>query len=259
METQEKEAVAISKINDFQGLLTFGNNIIKSGLTPLKKGEDVVAAILLGRELGLGEMVSVNNIYSVNGKAAASIHVINALLQKAGVVVEVLHDYEPCVRTVMKGDDGNPVKDEKGNTVILREIFASEIPLENEIKGKIISNYKTVVKFTRQLKQPDGKYKDTSVISSFSYQDSVIAGLNTKDNWKNYPKVMTLNRALAFGGRLIGADILLGLYEVSELADAHNIDYKLEPNGKTTIIIPEEKPIINTTSIEEVKEVSSEN
>lgn len=256
MEGNQTEAVAISKTYSFEGLLDFGNKIIKSGLTPLKKAEDVVAAILLGRELGLSEMVSVNNLYSVNGKASASIHVINALLQKAGIVIEVINNYEPCVRTVMKGTDGKPELDEQNNPIILREIFASEAPLEDEIKGKKIVNYKTIVKLTRQVKQPNNTYKDMTVISSFSYQDAVMAGLHTKDNWKNYPKVMTLNRALAFGGRLIGADILLGLYETSELADAHNVNYSVNNDGKVTIINPVVTPNANTESIEEVNEVS---
>lgn len=268
-------------------LQTFGERIAKSGLTPLKEGKDIVAAVLYGREIGLSPMVSVNNIYPINGKGTLSVHIINALLQRSGVVVEVIRNYEPCVPIALKGEDGKAIifdtngkeiqrdekgqipKDDKGNPLgkpfILREGFVDETLKDHEVRSNQIINYKTVLRFTRQLKQPFGPPRDQIIESSYSIAEARQAGLADKDNWKNYAKQMTLNRALAFGGRLIAADILMGMYETSELADATNTPYKVvdADNGKIEIQIPikkEGEKSSNTDSIplaEEIKDQKS--
>lgn len=200
-----------------EAMEAWGDRVVKSGFTPLKTGSQVVSAVLLGRELGLGDMVSVNNIYPINGKATAGVHIINALLQKAGIIVEVVRNYEPCIRFGFKDKDGGFVKDKDGNPILLKIDFVDVTPKDNEVKGTTIVDYKTVVKFTRQLKQPNGSFKEIIHHSSYSWSEASQAGLLEKDNWKKYAKQMTLNRAIAFGGRFIAADIMFNLYETNEL------------------------------------------
>lgn len=240
--TKESSNTAVATLGGFQfksfnELKSWGAEIVKSGLTPLKTGEAVVAAVMMGKELGLEPMISVNNIIPINGKATLGIHLINSLLLKAGIVTEIVRNYEPCVGFAMKGDDGKAMLD-GGKPVILRIGFADEEAKDHEVKGKNIVDYKTIVKMTRILKQEDGKFAPMSVTASFSYQESLTADLAKKDNWSKYPKQMCLQRATAFAGRLIGADILLGMYETSELCDAHNIPYVVQEEGKVTIIEP---------------------
>lgn len=216
----------------------WGKDIAKSGLTPLKSSEQVVAAIMMGRELGLDPMVSVNNIIPINGKATLGIHLINSLLLKAGIVTEILRKYEPCVAFALKGDDGKAFKGEDGKSAptILRVGFIDEEPKEYEVKGKTIVDFKTIVRMTRMLKQPDGSYKQIIVTGEFSLNDARTAGLAGKDNWKNYPAVLALKMATVFAGRIIGADILLGMYETGEMADVTGVPYKVAEDGKVTII-----------------------
>lgn len=250
-ETNKEIATKESSLLDYgnpESILAFVTKIKDSGLTKLEP-KDAMVAILFGRELGMSPMISLTNIYPIQGRGTLSVHMINALLQRAGVVVEVIRDYEPCVYFGFKGDDGKILttdsKNEKGEVVkgppvILREGYADEPAREHEIKANKIVNYRTELKFTRRLKQPDGGYKEMTVRSSYSYQEALTAGLANnpkKEPWTKYPKQMCLNRALAFGGRLIASDTLLGMYETSELADVHNIDYKVE-EGKVTIIEP---------------------
>lgn len=274
----KKTAVTTDTLTSFKSLdelEAFGNRIATSGFTPLKEGKDVVAAILYGRELGLPEMTSVNNIYPINGKGTLSVHLLNALLQKNGIVVEVIKNYEPCMNFAFKGEDGKAAIYKGGvlgkrlqdgsipegyAPLILREGFADETPKDFEVKGTSITNYKTVLRFTRMLKQLNGTYKETIIESSFSLAEAQVAELYPqKNNWKNYPKQMTLNRALAFGARLIAADITMGMYETSELADAVNLPYTVIQNGeKVQILDPVakvkvEQPI-QYTEAEEVKE-----
>lgn len=251
--TNETSKTAVTKLGglefkSFSEMKAWGDEIVKSGLTPLKSGGAVVAAVMMGKELGLEPMISVNNIIPINGKATLGIHLINALLLQAGVVTEVIRDYEPCVAFAMKGDDGKSYKGEKGDQAptVLRVGFADEEARTHEVKGKGIVDYTTVVKMTRSIKQADGTYKAMSVTSSFSYNDSVKAGLHEKDNWAKYMKQMCLHRATAFAGRLIAADITLGMYEVSEMLDAQQIPYVIDSEGKVDIINNDvEKPKSN--------------
>lgn len=273
-QNQEKGAAtnqgtSLEKVTNFANLAdleAFGNKIAESGLTPLKKGKEVVAAILYGKELGMEPMISVNNIFPINGKATLGIHLINALLLKAGIVTEIIRNYEPCVNFVLKGEDGKAILNDengreikrnpdgtlpqgtKGTPVIIREGFADEAAKDYEVKGVKITNFRTVVKMTRKVKQPDNSWKDMSVQASFSIQEAVNAGLvKDKSAWDNYPRQQTLNRALAFCGRLIGADVTLGLYETSEMADVHNIPYVIQ-GDKVSVIQDENNDKKGTNS-----------
>lgn len=253
---------------DFAELMNFANKIAESKLTPLKKGEDVLAAILYGKELGLEPMTSVNNIYPINGKATLGVHLINALLLKAGVVTEVLNDYEPCVPfalmedgiVVYKDARGTNVKtDERGKPVdplakpvIVRIDYLSSEAKPYEKKGTNIVDFRITKKFTRQVKQLDNTFKEMVVIYSFGNSDAVKAGLlnnseKPKDNWQNWTKQMCDARCSTFGGRMIGADILMGMMEFTEMADVSGIKYTMTEEGEA-IIIPNEKEEVKTSN-----------
>lgn len=261
--TKEESLIDYSNTDS---ILAFATKIGENGLTKLAP-KDAMVAILFGKELGMSPMISLTNIYPIQGRGTLSVHMINALLQRAGVVVEVLRDYEPCVYFGFKGEDGKILIQESTNDkgeivktpVILREGFADEAAGDHEVKANRIINYKTVLRLTRRLKQPDGTWKDMSVIASYSYNEALAAGLANnpkKEPWLKYPKQMTLNRALSFGGRLIASDTLLGMYETSELADVHNINYNLE-DGKVTIINPEKSTNTSSTPITSTVEEAS--
>lgn len=272
-------ATTTDTVLDFKSIeeiQAWGDKIAKSQLTPLKEGKDVVVAVLFGRELGMPPMVSVNNIYPINGKGTLSVHMINALLQKHGVVIENIRQYEPCIMFALKGEDGKAAifdakgnvakRDDKGNIpegcspMILREGFADETPKEHEVRGTKIVNYKTIIRLTRKLKQPDGTFKEMSVDSSYSLAEATSADFYPKkDNWKNFPKQMCHARALAFGGRMIAADLTLGMYETSEIADTvKGMQYDMKEDGHIEILNNDVKEPINTSSIQTVEEVKEE-
>lgn len=226
--------VQVDKL-DMQELLAFGNQIASSKIVPLKTGGDVAAAILMGREIGLTPMVSVNNIYPINGKASLGIHVILALLVKAGITYEILNDCQPMYSIVVKPDkEGDPY-------LVVRSAFKNEPREEGEGIGSKPVDIGTRIVFNRMIKQPDGSWKNSSVTITYTKNEADLADLTRKDNWKNHFKTMLRNRALAIGGRLIGPDVLMGVYETSELADSYNIPYTVE-DGKVTIIDSNSNP-----------------
>ena len=241
---------ATFSFKSIEELENYGEKIAKSGFTPLKTKEAVVAAILMGRELGLEPMISANNIVAINGRATLGIHLITSLLLRAGVVIEKVRDYEPCVPFAMKGDGDKPALGTDGKPTIVRIGFIDEEPRAYELKSKTIVDSKTVIKLTRQIKQPDGTFVKTSVIQGFSWNDAIIAKLSIKDSWTNYPGLMCYNRCLAFASRAIADDVLLGMYETSEIADVEDIPYNVE-EGTVTILNNTKSSNTNTEVVKE--------
>lgn len=252
-------ATTFDSFKSMEDILAFASTIVKSKLSPLKTPEDVVAAVLTGKELGIPVMASISNIYPIEGKPSIGIHLISALLLKAGIVTEILRDYEPVFNLAITNE-----KDDKTiENILIGTCFIDEPLKEGTKRGKTVIDYKTVVRLTRKVKQPDGTYSTMSVTQSFSYKDAEIAGLLGKANWKNHPKTMVRTRALALGSRLIADDILMGIFETSELADNSNVNYNVTEDAKITIIEPQQ-PQNNTsknstsfgeeiTEVEEVK------
>lgn len=246
--------LATASFTDFKtmdDMIAFGGLIAKSKLSPLKKGEDVVAAMLMGRELGLGVMVSINNIYPIEGKASSGIHIIAGQLLKAGIAYEVINDYEPVfpIAIVVKDDDG---KDKK---MIVRNAPYSEPLKEGEIRGNKVIDVQTKIRFTRVLKQPNGEFIKMVVDGVFCKSEIVDAWM-LKSNWKNHMKDMMYTRAFIRGAKRVGDDVILGLSETSELADVYNLDYTVK-EGVVTILEPTESNK-STTNKEEASSTLGE-
>ena len=93
---------------------------------------------------------------------------------------------------------------------------------------------------TRQIQQPDKSYRTMTITQSFSINEArqaFASNWEKKDNWKNFPKQMTLNRAISFCARAIAADVVNGMYETSELLDTTDVNYTINPdNGKVTVV-----------------------
>lgn len=265
---QNKPAVRTAELVNFgslKELRSWGEEIAKAGFTPLKTGSAVMAAVLAGRELGLQPMFSANNIHPINGRATLGVHAITKLLLEAGVKIEVLRDYEPCVDFVMKGEDGlaylinaesgGEVKREadgkapKGSVpVLLKQDFADVEPKAHEVKGKKIKNYKTVIRLTRKLKQQDGTYETVSMTGSFSTADAFVAKLLEKDNWEKYPDAMCYARALGKVANRLCGDILGGLPETTMFADVSGVKYSYSKEHEIKFedvnaeVVQEDKP-----------------
>lgn len=70
---------------------------IDSGLLPthIKKPETAVIIMQYGRELQIGPVQALNNIYVVSGKPALSGNLMSALLRNGGVKWQTIQDFEP--------------------------------------------------------------------------------------------------------------------------------------------------------------------
>ena len=88
-------------------------------------------------------------------------------------------------------------------------------------------DFVTEYKFTR-YRNINGKERETTCISHFSFSEAKTADLFVKDTYVKYARILIGHRAFTLGARDIGADLLMGVMESSELKIVEGID--LSPN-----------------------------
>ena len=107
------------------------------------------------------------------------------------------------------------------------------VKLANEGKFPIIRiaaqpvDFVTEYEFTR-YKMINGKEREITCKSHFSYSEAQTAELFNKDTYVKYARILIGHRAFTLGARDIGADLLMGVMESSELKIVEGVD--LSPN-----------------------------
>lgn len=274
-----------------QQLEEVATGLAKSKIIPHDEASDVVAAVMLSKEIGIDPMVGVmmgkklnkNSIFSVvKGKelgippimaieqlhyitddsSSTGIHVMASLALKAGVHTKMIHDYVPVYGYVTA--DKNWIKKDDFDSDIHR-IKGSKDTDETKLLVKVsgvILDYKTSIRFTRKLK--NGR----ELVEVLTYYYSEFANLHKKDNWKNNKKTMLRNRVLAIGYRFIADDVINGLYIDEEITDTHNIKYEevnvpdvqeAKEAVQEAVKKPKDIDVVETVDYIEVTEVNSEN
>lgn len=208
--------------------------ICKSKLSPLKTVEDVTLAIITGQQYGFNFMNSVANIFPINGKPTLSVHLHRALILNAGIFFKKDYDFEPMFIYIQTDKDGKVLKNGENQPYILGTFTKDNAPAYSVTNNKAVDRI-TQYTFKRQLKQPDGTFEKLEVVSRFKMSNATH--LMEKDNWINYPERMLDARAFGIGSKEIGADILFGIYTISELADTYNIPYVIDENLQETILL----------------------
>lgn len=190
-ENKKSSEVVSAEIKEYRRIAL---DVLNSKLAP--RGVDTVEKIVVilqtGRELGFTPMLSLANIHVIEGRPTLGIHMVAALLKRSGVDYQTLEDYVPVIKPI---DGQDRVVDYRTTIVFFRK-GATDRTIEEKV--------------------------------SFTYKEAVQAGLATKTNWKNYPKAMTWNRCLVLGARRVAPDAILGMYEMTEMADVHDVPYEVE-------------------------------
>lgn len=218
---------------------------IGNELTPLNKPNEVIAAILLGRELGLSPMISIQNIFPIKGKASQSVHIIIGKLLANNITYEVVKDYVPVYGYFDKQNnaiDVDVVNElvEKGYAQILSsaianvpEIVKSLDPNKKTIISHIIDR-ETRVRMKRPMFDPvENKWYYYVKEESYFYSVAKNSGLiKDKSAWEKDPKNQMLVRAVSKCARLIADDLLNNIYETGEMLDGDpKKDYTIDQDG----------------------------
>lgn len=250
-----------------------GLNITGSLLYGKKMNEQTYMAAMKGRTLGLDITTSIEKIISIptkNGYVSYTmVDIISAKLIQGGVTfLPFIKNYAPFY--IYKDNKGNEldldvVLDEQDNLRDGYSVIDATITATNTLEkiqdaveaakssGRTIitrerHGYYSKIKMTRTF--PDGK--TLTMFQRFSTLDAERAGLlptytvpdkdgkyevinKGKDNWiSNTPQMMN-NRCISIPGRIIGADLINGLYTREELVDAGVIDDKNAPTIDTNV------------------------
>jgi len=140
---------------------------------------------------------ALTNIHVIDGRPTLGVHLIGALIRKAGIKYSLIEDFKSIT----------------------------------DKDGKSTGNRKTTIRFYEKW---NGKVIETDF--SFTTQEAEAQGLLTKSNWKKLPKIMLRNRTLALGGRFVAPEALMGLLETSEALDLTNKEYSIVEDGTVTIL-----------------------
>jgi len=165
--------------------------------------QDMFAATLHGKELGIGPMTSINELYLVNGTMSMSAKLMAALIHRAGHI----------------------------------------------IKLKITATGTKGVAF--RWHQPSGELIEVGEYE-FTKADAKAAGLDKKDTYREYPKLMQSARCITGLARMFYADVIHGFGYVPEevgaadvvepIPDVIEVDYSEEHGAieQATAILEEE-------------------
>lgn len=224
---------------------SLGLDLASSLVVGSKLNQATYLSILKGRELGFGMATSMEKIYNISTSRGmvsyTGVDIISALLIQGKV------DFLPLIKSnapfyqyydAVTNDplDLDQILDEydnlkpeyflvhaKVNPDILRQKVADGEPC---VRKTFAGTYSKVI---MKRTYPSGKVQTIS--KRFSTVDAQQAGLlqivnekgaiiqNGKDNWNKATAQMLDNRVISIAGRIIGADLLQGIYSVDEIKD----------------------------------------
>lgn len=213
-------------------MLALGEVLVNSKLVPLKTPQDVMTALMTGKDLGLPLMASLSQIYPINGRPTIGVHIQKGLLIKNGIPFEKIEDAVNLYEFVKADKDGKPVFIDKvvnGVNTKIPEVMGygtiEEQP-ENTVKRAI--DKRTTYQITRAIKMADGKFKTMTAKGSFTLSEAKEADLHEKDVWIKYWRRMLDARAFTNAVGEIADDITLGLRSPNEVSN----DYYVNSNGE---------------------------
>lgn len=192
-----KVSSSIVTASNWKAKVEIANAMIDGGLVPSSFDSDpgaVISAVEMGLELGLGAWSSLTQIVIIKGKATLTLNAMLSLARSKGVLIKVLHDFE-LIPIEVKTKEGIKKATDRATTIIItrgEDIYSPS--------GKL-------------LESRIGEYKYTKY-----WSEAKKAGLIEKENWIKMPRLMLRARAITEALRLYAADIILGMYESSEIS-----------------------------------------
>ena len=108
MEKEKKDLTTVENVNSINlnavnlfdekqlvAVENFLTKIIRSDKSGIKSVNDGLAILLRAKDLGLPFSTCIEHVHVINGKTGVDIHILKALLLKAGVTWKIIKDYTP--------------------------------------------------------------------------------------------------------------------------------------------------------------------
>ena len=108
MEKEKKDLTTVENVNSINlnavnlfdekqlvAVENFLTKIMRSDKSGIKSVNDGLAILLRAKDLGLPFSTCIEHVHVINGKTGVDIHIIKALLLKAGVTWKIIKDYTP--------------------------------------------------------------------------------------------------------------------------------------------------------------------
>jgi len=252
-------------INDRDRAIDFFTSILKGRKSGVTSPAEAMMVYGRCKELSLPFLSTIDHMAVIGGKVCADIHIKTALALRAGNSLwwEKTKDYEPQYKYTdsvstwisphkpikfleeLIKEDPYAVKlryawDPTSWAAVIKEGF---IPFGNGISHNTPCDYVTEYTMYRIRKLSDGTIKTLTTKGSFSSLEGHVAqlgyGTPGKDyegrrdpngNWGKYEKRMVDVRAFDNAIKVIGADLLMGMPEISEMAEVTGVEYSFDPD-----------------------------
>lgn len=258
--------LGLDLVNNREQAIEFFDSFLKGRTSGVTNHKEAMMVYGRCRELNLPFFSVVDRMCIIGGKVCADIHIKNALALRAGrnFWTEKVQDYEPHyqysdgtnywvsphkpIEFLKELSKDDPMAEylqyawDEASTK--RAVDAGKTPFGNTLGHNAVYDNVTTYKGYRMRTLLDGTTKVQEGIGSFSTRKGHIAqlGYGSKNsdyagqrdpngNWGKYEERMVDVRALDNLYKAIASDLMMGMSEIGEMAEAYNIEYTVNPQS----------------------------
>ncbi len=247
-----------------EALEKLANYVIKTELTPLATTSEAISAILTGREVGLPPMVSLRQVYPIQGRSSLGIHAMVGIALQNNITIKIIKDYEQLFvyyknknkvskETVeLLGDSAMIVNSEDLKEESMKKLLIEKAKKESKtiIMKVFLNDYHTVVEASRFRKLPNGEIREIFATGEYFYSTAVKAGLvkGKTGAWDVNPKNQMQVRAKSNALQNIADDLMQGMYNTQSTLDFQGKIYDVDDDNIVTKVYSEEELEENTVT-----------
>jgi hypothetical protein len=250
-----------SQPKTIEELLEIGEKLVKSGMCPFKKAEDVMLVLQAAQDSGVPYTTAINNFYPINGRVTAGVHIHEALAQAHEDAIYNIEEYyvevfhyrarggfnvqltaDEIQKGILEGKyqiiniDTDPSDYEEGKL----QLLLSSPPYMPE--GAV--DRRTKIRFRRISKGID---ETISYYLHEAYQAGLIQ--DRPHTWGKYTAAMLYSRCFTRGSNIYFADIVKGIAETTSVADAVGINYETNDQGHVSTVDLDDYEIVDEENV----------
>lgn len=233
---------AMKGYNTLDSMLEDAEKLIKGGMVPFAKASDVVLVMQTALDLHMSIPFALANLYPVQGRISAGVHLLAAILAKGKVRIEVIEDFVDIYLIARKGGikttkTGDFIENNNLKVCSLKDynemskLYGEDIYVKFPPIAGLNDSFQDKRTTIRMFRSDTNTTVERSYCLHEAFQAGYFAEGKEKDNWIAHTKSMLWARAFSRTAKVIGSDLLFGMSEFSELADTFDIPYTIDEAG----------------------------